>query len=147
MLFEQGNRVAYGLKLCLGLSKSQWDCRWSLSCAVLIPEFTLLLSVLEGLVKITHRGSRPDILLCELLEPSSLGPREVVAFAVAGDRDLGAFRAGRRPVLNVPLEGFIKPWPAGRVDVACTLNQTLDAVGVSVTSVCGAKLQVYRPQR
>ena len=34
-----------------------------------------------------------------------------------------AFRAGRRPVLNVPLEGFIKPWPAGRVDVACTLNQ------------------------
>ena len=51
-----------------------------------------------------------------------------------------AFRAGRRPVLNVPLEGFIKPWPAGRVDVACTLNQPLDAVGVPVTNICRAKL-------
>merc|ERR1719333_1606488 len=51
-----------------------------------------------------------------------------------------AFRAGRRPVLDVPLEGFIKPWPAGRVDVACTLNQPLDAVGVPVTNICRAKL-------
>ena len=51
-----------------------------------------------------------------------------------------ALREGRRPVLNVPLEGFIKPWPAGRVDVACTLNQPLDAVGVPVTNVCRAKL-------
>ena len=43
-------------------------------------------------------------------------------------------------MLNVPLEGFIKPWPAGRVDVACTLNQPLDAVGVPVTNICRAKL-------
>mmetsp|Transcript_14914 Transcript_14914/g.44532 ORF Transcript_14914/g.44532 Transcript_14914/m.44532 type:complete len:202 (+) Transcript_14914:206-811(+) len=59
-------------------------------------------------------------------------------FVDAVSEAVGAAWSRRAPVMDIPLEGFIKLWPTGRVDVSCVLAQPLD--GADVINTCRAKL-------
>ena len=86
-------------------------------------------------ISLPPRGHRdvPATLVLRDLRPLML-PALFLDVAAAA---WGAVRGGP-PVLEVPLEGVIKLWPAGRVDVACTMEKPL--VGAIVTNRCRAKL-------